>query len=240
MWTFGIPTVSSGPQFIVPDHLIQPAYRTLLAAGFPPCQEGGNCLQLRGNRSSPRPEEHFHLYPELVDDVHTDILGLYKKSNLLWTLPDLELKLPAADDPNFMLASDERLPKTPDGGSGPWPSFLHPVRILTPTRFLETQILLHCRDYLHANCYSAHWNANLTYIAEYVKPHNLIKEEDLDPRFLPFWRTMVDLNNLPPQSFKEELSKVRQKLIEDNELPPPAPVYNVEPDVAQKLGPYVT
>lgn len=192
---------------------------------------------MRRNQSSPRAEEHFHIYPELVDEVHADTVGLFTKSSLIWTLPDLELKLPAADDPNFMLASDERLPpRAIPGGSGPWPSSLHPVRILTPTRFLETQILLYCRDFLHVNCFFWHWSVNLTYVAEFLVPTNLIKEEDLDPRFLPFWQTLVNIQKLPPEAFNQELDKIRQKLIEDNELPPPAPVLNVRPDLVETLG----
>lgn len=145
-------------------------------------------------------------------------MALYKKSLFIWALPDPELGLPAPNDPNFILASDDRLPpQAVRGGSGPWSSSLYPVKILTAPRFTEALILLWCRDAGHCNDYAGFWDVNLTYISEYVRGRGRMDNTELHPIFLPFWQSSL-------KHWCSEIAKLRSTLIENNELPPPPPI----------------
>ena len=130
-------------------------------------------------------------------------------------MPDLELGLPAPNDPNLILTSDTRLPpNTIRGGCGPWDSSLYPVKALTAPRFTEALILLECRDYGNRNGHETFWDVNLTYMAEYVRAKGWMKDEDLDPKFLPMWQSSC-------LQWSGKIRELREKLIENNELPAP-------------------
>ena len=144
------------------------------------------------------------------------MLALYKKSKYIWALPELELGLPTPDDPNFILVSDERLPPAAiRGGCGPWPSSSYPVKALTAPRLTEALILLLCRDQ-GINTHDAFWIVNLTYMSEYVRGRGRMKNEELHPKFLPMWESSC-------LQWTYKIRDLREKLIENNELP--APLY---------------
>ena len=144
-------------------------------------------------------------------------MALYKKSNYIWALPDLELGLPAPNNPNFILTSDKRHP--PEflrGGCGPWDSSLYPVKALTAPRFTEALILLWCRDYGTTSNYAGFWDVSLGYMAEYVYDRGFIKSEDIDPKFLPVLQTSC----LKWDGPTGKINELKKKLIENDELPP--------------------
>ncbi|KAL2843550.1 Aldehyde/histidinol dehydrogenase [Aspergillus pseudodeflectus] len=133
--------------FVVPDTMIKDAAHALARAGNLICNDPG-CPQGRQDRATSRalviardrfhmlPEKHFHL-------VGGNVLLLHRKSNIAWWLPDLQAGPPAADDPHFILSTDEeRLPpRAVDGPSGPWTQY-YPVKIMNPGSFTES-IMIH-------------------------------------------------------------------------------------------------
>ncbi|KAL1850887.1 hypothetical protein Plec18167_002625 [Paecilomyces lecythidis] len=202
------------PDFVIPDHLIQPAYEKLLASGFFPCEDGDECPQHWHPHLSLRPDRHVHIIP---GDGRAAVC-LYKKSGLLWRLPDFEIGPPAVDDRYLMLASDKRLPPRTGviSGSGPWPSYLYPVKIPTAACIIETYILLSCRDYdEEQNSYFYTWQCWLFGMLVHVQD-KCFNDEDLLPDFQPYYRT-------PPPGRNAKFIELRNKLMDRNELPPSPP-----------------
>ncbi|GAE00223.1 hypothetical protein PVAR5_8961 [Paecilomyces variotii No. 5] len=204
-------TGASLPDFVIPDHLIQPAYEKLLASGFFLCEEGEKCIQHKYPRLFLKSDRHVHT----IAGEPRSVVHLYKKSGLLWRLPDFEMGPPAADDRHLMLSNDERLPpgQAVFGGSGPWPPSLYPVKIPTAACIIETYILLSCRDWdSDQNGYFSSWQMSLFRILVEVQD-KYFNDEDLLPDFRPYWQT-------PAPGRNHKFFELRKKLMESNELPP--------------------
>ncbi|KAL5337208.1 hypothetical protein BJX70DRAFT_399853 [Aspergillus crustosus] len=158
--------------FVVNDHQVEVARDVLVRAGFKACTLE-TCPEMHENRAHHLAEPggfiaqhgltpeakaewlatnsvhaiaavHFHLDSQAQ---HFAILSLFPKSQLLWWLPDLELRDPAPDDRNLTLTTNCQLPPTSEC-SGPWIGF-YPVKILTPIALVEGLLTLTCRDVGH-------------------------------------------------------------------------------------------
>jgi hypothetical protein len=131
----------------------------------------------------------FHPFPPPAYHVHINqdlTISLFKKSELLWSLPSLDLEAPNGD---IILASDSRLPLAHPGGSqGAFAPHLYPVRIPTAPRYTEAVIQLCVRDRSHH--YHHAWIALLTYMTEYVDGSDILREDYLEPQFRRFFHSL--------------------------------------------------
>ncbi|KAE8152616.1 hypothetical protein BDV25DRAFT_150733 [Aspergillus avenaceus] len=98
---YGVSAIVDGVDFVVPEALVDSAFSTLLKAGFCSCTKGAECPYTNPLRY-PFPSVHLHV------DTKTTVL-LYRKSDVLWALPDFELA-PQSGISDIMSASDMRLP----------------------------------------------------------------------------------------------------------------------------------
>ncbi|GLA05768.1 hypothetical protein AnigIFM60653_006279 [Aspergillus niger] len=139
--------------FVVSDDRFDAAIRALRVAGLSEdsCYPE-YCHWANGPESCrlpyPWPAHHFHHYVGDVKWVRGKQIkcypvGLYRKSQWLWLLPDLPLDFPEPNDPNFMLSTDRRLPDWDVEGFG---NSFHPIKLLTPVRWIESLICQTIRD----------------------------------------------------------------------------------------------
>jgi hypothetical protein len=199
--------------FVVPDTMIKDAAHALARAGNLICNDPG-CPQGRQDRATSRalviardrfhmlPEKHFHL-------VGGNVLLLHRKSNIAWWLPDLQAGPPAADDPHFILSTDEeRLPpRAVDGPSGPWTQY-YPVKIMIPGSFTESIMMCGCRDYNHPTGFDSLWRFMLLYLLEEHSCEKPVRSE---------FRTLWNHYN---QEVEEAFRDLRDRLAAENRLPP--------------------
>ncbi|GLA48380.1 hypothetical protein AnigIFM63604_003868 [Aspergillus niger] len=139
--------------FVVPDDRLDAAIRALRIAGFPenPCQVSfcDWASPPKNRMPNPWPDHHFHHYQEVKDLVWSGTytvcypIGLVRKSQWLWLLPDLPLDFPEPNDPNFMLSTDRRLPDWDMEGFG---NSFYPIKLLTPARWIESLFCQEIRD----------------------------------------------------------------------------------------------
>ncbi|GIK00925.1 hypothetical protein Aspvir_004955 [Aspergillus viridinutans] len=145
---YGAPLVLSDFAFVIPDQHIERAREVLLAANFPPCPLGDDCQLIQPFCRLPHSYAHFILddkgQPPRAHNGQTGYwhpfhLELHKKSQLLWTLPDIPLGAPAPDDPNYMLVTDDRLDEyNPRVQLGRVPHTHYPVKMPTLPRYTES------------------------------------------------------------------------------------------------------
>lgn len=138
---------------MVPDDRLDAAIRALRVAGFPenPCQVSfcDWASPPKNRMPNPWPDHHFHHYQEVKDLVWSGTytvcypIGLVRKSQWLWLLPDLPLDFPEPNDPNFMLSTDRRLPDWDMEGFG---NSFYPIKLLTPARWIESLFCQEIRD----------------------------------------------------------------------------------------------
>ncbi|PYH28907.1 uncharacterized protein BO87DRAFT_449914 [Aspergillus neoniger CBS 115656] len=140
--------------FVVPDDRLDVTIRALRVAGLSedPCTAGnaGCCwakIPTYYPYPLPWPAKHFHRYVKgrLFDEKVTVCysVGLLRKSQWLWLMPDLPLEFPEPNDPNFILSTDRRLPDWDTDGFG---NSFYPIKLLTPARWIESLFSLHIRD----------------------------------------------------------------------------------------------
>ncbi|KAI9924931.1 hypothetical protein ASPWEDRAFT_176197 [Aspergillus wentii DTO 134E9] len=171
-------------EFVIADKHLPQAHDALLAAGYLPCQDT-TCIIHTQPRNHPTPNTHVHI----PQKDPREIIGLYNKSEILWHLPKLDMTIPDSTDEDYMLASNTvRLPPAllPGGGKGPFPADLFPVKMLTPSHYVDCLIILACRDYGH--CARLWWLVNLQQMVFYPEDLGLIDESEMRRRYLPFWR----------------------------------------------------
>ena len=122
--------------FVVEDDFINAAYDTLRGAGFRQCQSEG-CNSNKKLRYAPTPHTHLHI-------TQSERLGLYKKSDILWRLPNLS----NVDGKSIILASDPNQLPGPDmlGRRGRLQQDLHPVHVPTVYQLIQALLLLAKKD----------------------------------------------------------------------------------------------
>ncbi|KAJ5185482.1 hypothetical protein N7491_006652, partial [Penicillium cf. griseofulvum] len=210
-------------EFVIPDHLIMTGSDALAAAGFTPCTDP-ECreVQTTGN-DRPVAPVHCHVVSRYPRYEGLLVIRLYPKSGHLWWLPDFKVSPPAIDDPDLMLSNDPQLPPyIPGGCSGPWTE-IYPIQILSPNSYAEAVLLLHFRDYKHANSYDNTWHFLLFPLMEYHINPELTVKRTLRPKFQAKWEEF----NLPWKNLQNKfnpLLKLMKEMRDNNELPPPPPV----------------
>lgn len=123
-------------------------------------------------------------------------IPLYRTSDVLWDLPDLEL---ASEDnyPHIISASDTQLPLADIGrGGGRFSPDLKSTPIPSTTKYCEAIILLLCRDY--DSLYMNYWMSNLTYITEFVDGTEIFDEHNFGKRYEQFYRALKMGETLGP------------------------------------------
>jgi hypothetical protein len=132
--------------FVIPDDLIDEARNVLETAKLPLCQLGQTCPAIQPNRPAPTPYAHFNIKRK-GDPRKWFRVELHRKSDLLWTAPDIPACTPEADDPHYMLANDARLPEySPRELLGRMHLADCPVMIPTPNQYAEALAMLYYRD----------------------------------------------------------------------------------------------
>lgn len=143
-----LPYLSSLQDFsiVIPDDLTEKARSVLEAAKFPPCQLGQTCPAIQPNRPAPRPYGHFNI-KQKGDPRKWFRVELHRKSELLWTAPNIPACTPDAEDPHYMLAKDARLPEnSPRELLDRMNPTDYPVKIPTPNLYAEALAMLYYRD----------------------------------------------------------------------------------------------
>ncbi|KAL2698263.1 hypothetical protein AAEP93_010973 [Penicillium crustosum] len=182
---YGVPTIVDEAAFVVPDDLAQAVFSSLMNAGFLPCNESSGC-------------------PHSV--------SLYQKSDVLWEFEDLDL-LPD-ENPDIMLASDDRLPSASLGrGRGRFLSHPCAVKIPCAMSYCEALILLLCRD--RDSICESYWLAILSYMLEYVDGTDILDENKLQEGYRKFYHAI----KLGDPAIYSTLNELRLSLIEERRLP---------------------
>ncbi|PTU20322.1 hypothetical protein P175DRAFT_0481567 [Aspergillus ochraceoroseus IBT 24754] len=217
MNVLGCPEVGEDTQLIIPDRFAQAATDAISVAGLNPCPHGSTCGVIKG-RDEPYPNTHFHIN----EDEVTQTVDFYRKSSLIWSLPDMKPGNPSTNDRTYILASDARHPVShiwkggTSCGSGPFPNNFPPVKILTKIALVEALILLCCRDFDSRNPQRGVWIDALSSMATFVVRDPDPKE--LDPRFSVFWKCIKERES---KTACDILGELRAGLLMAGELPPP-------------------
>ncbi|EDP52393.1 hypothetical protein KXW98_008484 [Aspergillus fumigatus] len=189
---YGVPLILQEFTFVIPDQHIARAREVLLTANFASCCQD-DCRLVQPTNRSPRPYAHFILAnmerpSDEIPGWHYFRLDLHKKSQLLWTLPDIPLGAPAPDNPNYMLVTDNQLDKyNPRSGLGREPYTHHPVKIPTLPRYAESLAYMYLRECLPrpGGCSRAgFWLREMSYIGQYCR----LQTADLEARIQRLWQ----------------------------------------------------
>ncbi|RLL95507.1 hypothetical protein CFD26_103719 [Aspergillus turcosus] len=202
---FLIPLVPDGIYFVIPDEHIDKARDLLVAAGFPPCQLGEYCGFDWPNSLHGIPYAHFNIVdrgplcyykPEEYGPNPREwyTLELYKKSELLWGMPEIPLGIPKADDPDYWTVDDKRLPKvSKELQRGRVFEADYPVKIPSPARYAESLTLLLFRDsYPEPTARGSFWDLLILDLLDVMDEHRLFKLEDLPPRTRSWFRILTE------------------------------------------------
>lgn len=146
--------MTEGFDFVVEEDLMEAAYDNLQEAAFDSCEDE-DCGFGRLSSTSPIPHKHLHIAKNIR-------LGLWKKTDTLWRLPNLS----DVDGENIILASDlEKLPVSPiPGRGGPFPQDLHPVRIPNVYQVFKVSLLLATK---HQDTFNVYYMKGIWWILEY-------------------------------------------------------------------------
>ncbi|KAL3480164.1 hypothetical protein BJX99DRAFT_254760 [Aspergillus californicus] len=221
--------------FVINDHQIDEAKKALSDAKFTQCTEP-SCRELcedRGTKLSatcakdnlhPVAEVHYHVEEQFSE---YRILALYKKGAQLWWLPDLELGSPAENDPYLTMSDSNRLPPHKElwnpeedreecghdnmpafrGCSGPWTG-QYAIKVLLPPAFLESIMLLYCRDVGYPDGLPCLWDTMLFFLM----PYDEELRYKIHPRFQAAWDSLQErgppLQNIwvPMRALRDSLS----------------------------------
>ena len=188
--------------------------------------------------SAPWPVHWFHLHSppwtpedELSEEVYNRIqqdsrhhdLCLHRKSEALWALPDLSLEDPAPDNPNYMLATDSRLPKNRLGfGHGRFTMPDCRLQIPTPTRFTESLFLITARERKMLDR-GNFWMRYLAYMGMYVykvsMDEDFISPATLQPSLGKIWNEYRDPSISVPEFNSKYMDPLREELMSRGALP---------------------
>ncbi|KAF2760782.1 hypothetical protein EJ05DRAFT_530615 [Pseudovirgaria hyperparasitica] len=163
---FGIPTIVDGIDFVIDDDFMDAAYHTLQGEGFKECKSEG-CISKKNLGYAPTPHNHLHITESLS-------LGFYKKSDILWRLPNLL----NVDGETIILASDLNQLPGPDilGRGGRFQQDLHPVRVLAVYQLVPALLLLAKKD---MSTYGRYWMNWISYILEYCTENGVFDQNRL-------------------------------------------------------------
>ncbi|OAF98606.1 uncharacterized protein CC84DRAFT_1170045 [Paraphaeosphaeria sporulosa] len=176
---FGIPTVFNGMDFVVDDDFMDAAYDTLQGAGFKKCKSEG----CNGNKKlfyAPTPHTHLHI-------TESERLGLYKRSDILWRLPNLS----NVDGESITLASDPNQLPGPDilGRRGRFQQDLHPVRVPTVSQLVQVLLLLAKKD---QNTYGGYWINWISYILEFCTENGVFDKSRLTGNYKTYINAFLE------------------------------------------------
>ncbi|PKY04156.1 hypothetical protein P168DRAFT_327138 [Aspergillus campestris IBT 28561] len=245
---YGVPTYEPVFDFVIPDHQMDAAVQTLKDAGF---SDGdgkdivGTCYwQCRRKKediqtTAPWPCHWFHLHtapwtPDktlsedkynsmLLSHDHAD-LCLHRKSETFWALPDPSLEDPAPDDPNYMLATDPRVPvwgyPVLTGGRYTVPGCR--VQIPTPSRCTESLILDKVRK-LEMVDHGFWWERHLMYMKQYVYKKTIdegfLSPATLDPSLGKIWKAYLKSHAPVKEFHRKYFTPLPEALIRKGTLP---------------------
>ncbi|GIJ91794.1 hypothetical protein Asppvi_010767 [Aspergillus pseudoviridinutans] len=143
---YGVPLHVSDFSFVIPDTVIDEARNVLETAKFPLCHLGEICPAIQPNCPAPPPYAHFNI-KQKGDPRKWFRIELHRKSDLLWTAPEIPAGKPDANDPHYMLANDARLPEpSPRERLGRMDPTDYAVKIPTPNQYAEALAMLYYRD----------------------------------------------------------------------------------------------
>ncbi|PLB44817.1 hypothetical protein P170DRAFT_512959 [Aspergillus steynii IBT 23096] len=207
----GVPYGPDETQFIIEDDYLSAAMDLASNAGFVRCTDGACRVNHQETHSTQIPDGHFH-----TETFGGTVIFMYKKSLTCWGLPDLPVQAPDANDRNFMLSNDPRLPTN-------WVPEFPPIKILTWVGLIETLILLQCRDVDHLNDMETSWSSHF-YSLHIRRGPSPVNETDLQPHFRPFWR--LYMSELRPETWpgvalQDARRRLRLRLLADGNMPPP-------------------
>ncbi|BCR97774.1 uncharacterized protein AKAW2_31093S [Aspergillus luchuensis] len=186
--------------FVVADDRLDAAIRALRVAGLSedPCPEHCFWAENPTHRLNPFPlpwsARHFHRY---LDFELCYPVGLLRKSQWLWLMPDLPLEFPEPNDPNFILSTDRRLPDWDMDGYG---NSFYPIKLLTPARWIESLFSLHIRDLSVVREFDLRWY------------HHVVKFHARLARLLPPELFHIDLIQAPFRTLYIEEADMRNTL----------------------------
>jgi hypothetical protein len=142
------------------------AYETLQGSGFKKCSSEG-CIGHKKFSYAPTPHTHLHI-------TESQRLWLYKKSDILWRLPNLS----NADGERITLASDPNQLPGPDvlGRGGRFQQDLHPLRVPTVSQLVKALLLLAKKD---QDTYGGYWINWISYIVEFCSENGIFDKSRL-------------------------------------------------------------
>ncbi|GFN10332.1 MaoC like domain family protein [Aspergillus tubingensis] len=186
--------------FVVPDDRLDAAIRALRVAGLSenPCTAGwSGCCWANlptdvDDYAFPWPAKHFHHY---LNSRLCYPVGLLRKSQWLWLMPDLPLEFPEPNDPNFILSTDRRLPYWDMDGYG---NSFYPIKLLTPARWIESLFSLHIRDLSTDQRFHEYWYHHIVEFNERLArllPPELFHIDLIQPPFRTLYIEQTDRRN---------------------------------------------
>ena len=170
----------------------------LKVMGFRECALYAECRTVATVGFTPCPTAHAH-----IDGIR--FIGLYKKSDTLWSLPSLRADRKETDSiPDIITASDSALPRPRLGrGRGAFSRALYPVHIPSAHRLTEAFILLTLRDFEQP--IEFFWRAMLTYIIEFLLEDGFLDASNLQPHHRRFIQLLANPGDVGVGKIFEDL-----------------------------------
>ncbi|GLA22978.1 hypothetical protein AnigIFM63604_001312 [Aspergillus niger] len=219
--------------FIVPNRLINAAYRTLQAAGFTACPESDveACERFQCPEDGMIPARHFHIESYWIVPARTYYLKLYGHTETLFSFPEPTLNDPSRHDKYYMLTRDERLPTqigplhdetlmlyvelNKRASGDPYELERYKIKIPNLTMLIHALILLRCRDEGYNSHCDDDWYRMLSSIRWYVIERGKMQIDRLEAAIQPIWDKLeIQYGNL-------WIRALRKKLRREGVLPPP-------------------
>lgn len=123
---------------------------------------------------------HLHI-------TESERLGLYKKSDILWRLPNLSV----VDGESITLASDPNQLHGPDilGRRGRFQQDLHPVHVPCVSQLVQALLLLAKRD---QNTYGGYWMNWISYILEFCTENGVFNKSRLTGNYKTYINAFLE------------------------------------------------
>ncbi|EAW14481.1 uncharacterized protein ACLA_075190 [Aspergillus clavatus NRRL 1] len=117
-------------------------------------------------------------------------LALFEESELMWAALDIPLGIPAADDPDYMTVTDERLKQYKHGIKlGRMPN----AGIPTPARFTEALVLLFFCDVFLVNTFlGLEWHGLTWYMIAALEDKKIFRLDDLHPHVCSWIKLLIE------------------------------------------------
>ncbi|GAQ34067.1 hypothetical protein AtubIFM56815_002692 [Aspergillus tubingensis] len=219
--------------FIVPNRLLDAAYRTLQAAGFTTCPESHieACSRFQCPEDGMIPARHFHIASYWIVPACTYYLKLYGHAETLFSFPEPTLNEPSRHDKYYMSTRDERLPPQIEplhderlmlyvelnerAYRDPYELEIYKIKIPNLTMAIHALILLRCRDEGYNSHCDDDWYRMLSSIRWYVVQRGKMQIGRLEAVIQPIW------DNLEQQYGNLWIRALRKKLKRERVLPLP-------------------